>query len=121
MEEKLSKLKEYLQMETEISFEEFKTYYTSLIDKLNAEYDQMDQATCLKVRYIFSIVQANADTRSHKSKNNGKAFRKMAAKSGFWMEAIDHRLKKEGLTQAAIDIAMNEINKKMEENNESNQ
>ncbi|NLI90881.1 MAG: hypothetical protein GX434_01370 [Peptococcaceae bacterium] len=114
MEEKLAKLKEYLHMETEISFEEFKTYYSGLIDQLNTEYNEMDQGTCLKARFICSIVKANAETRSHKSKINAKAFRKMGAKCGFWMEAIDHRLKKEGLPQAAIDTAMNEINKRME-------
>lgn len=114
MEEKMSKLKEYLQMETEIPFEEFKDYYSNLIDQLTKEYNEMDQAACLKARYICSIVQANAETRSHRNKVNGKAFKKMAAKSGFWMEAIDHRLKKEGLTQVAIDSAMNEITKSME-------
>lgn len=114
MEGKLAKLKEYLQMETEISHDEFKDYYNSLIDQLNKDYNEMDQATCLSARFICSIVKANAETRSHKSKTNGKSFKKMASKCGFWMEAIDHRLKKEGLNQAAIDLAMNEINKRME-------
>lgn len=115
MEEKIAKMKEYLQMETEISFEEFKEYYSNLIDQLNKEYDEMDQATCFKARFICSIIQANAEARSHKNKNTAKAFKKMASKSGFWMDSIDHRLKKEGLTQQAIDLAMNEINKKMDE------
>ncbi len=114
MEEKLSKLKEYLQMDTEISFEEFKTYYTGIIEQLNAQYAEMDQGTCLKARYVCSIVKANADSRAAKSKATSKAFRKMSAKCGFWMEAIDHRLKKEGLPQAAIDQAMDELNKGME-------
>jgi len=113
MEDKLTKLKEYLQMETEIPYEEFKTYYTSLIDQLNKEYNEMDQATCLKARFICSIVKANAEARSHKNKINGKSFKKMDAKCNFWMEAIDHRLKKEGVTQADIEMAMNEINKEM--------
>lgn len=113
MEEKMAKLKEYLQMDTEIPFEEFKEYYSALIDQLNKEYADMDQAAILKARYICSIVQANADTRSHKNKLHGKPFKKMAAKCSFWMEAIDHRLNKEGLNKAAIDIAMDEINKNM--------
>ncbi|RNC28736.1 MAG: hypothetical protein AWM53_01177 [Candidatus Dichloromethanomonas elyunquensis] len=113
MEEKLTTLKEYVHMDSEISFEEFKTYYSSFIGQLNAEYNEMDQGTCLKARFICSIVKANAETRSHQSKTNAKAFRKMADKCGFWMEAIDHRLKKEGLPQAAIDTAMNEINKRL--------
>jgi hypothetical protein len=115
MEEKMAKLKEYLQMETEIPFEEFKEYYNGVIGLLNSGYSEMDQAACLKARYICSIVQANAQSRAARSKINGKAFKKMAAKCGFWVEAIDHRLKKEGLTQAAIDAAMREISKSMEE------
>ncbi|NLO98537.1 MAG: hypothetical protein GX091_10820 [Peptococcaceae bacterium] len=116
MEEQMAKLKEYLQMETEISFEEFKKYYNDVIGLLNKEYHNMDQADCLKARYICSIVQAIAECRATRSKANSKAFRKMAAKCGFWVEAIDYRLqKKEGLTRADIDTAMSEINKKMEE------
>ncbi|HHV65820.1 MAG TPA: hypothetical protein GXX46_12250 [Peptococcaceae bacterium] len=113
MEALMAKLKEYLQMETEISFEEFKEYYTSLMKHLNSEYNNMDKTACLQARFICSVVQANAETRSRRNKDHGKHFRKMAAKCGFWIEAIDHRLKKEGLTQAAIDLAMSEINKKM--------
>jgi len=115
MDEKMAKLKEYLQMETEIAFEEFKTYYTGVIEQLNKTYNEMDQAACLKARYICNIVQANAESRSHKSKLNGKAFKKMAAKCGFWVDAIDHRLKKEGMTQNEIDAAMGEINKDAEQ------
>lgn len=111
MEEKLNKLKEYLQMDTEISYEEFKEYYTGLIEQLNSEYNEMDQAAVLQARFICSIVKNNAESRAHRNKTNGKAFKKMAGKCSFWMEAIDHRLKKEGLTQGAIDLAMNEFNK----------
>lgn len=113
MEDKLNKLREYLQMETEISFEEFKEYYSGLINSLNSEFDEMDQATCLQARFICSIVKANGETRAHRNKANGKAFKKMAAKCSFWMEAIDHKLKKEGLTQPAIESAMAEFNNNM--------
>jgi len=114
MDEKMSKMKEYLQMEEEISFEEFKEYYNGIIGQLNAEYHKMDQAACLNFRYLCSIVQANAEDRASRSKVNGKAFKKMAAKCGFWVEAIDYRLKKEGLAQQDIDKAMTEIHKSME-------
>lgn len=113
MDDKLIKLKEYLQMETEISHDEFKDFYTSIITQLNTEYNDMDQKTCLKARYICSIVKANAEARSHKNKTTNKSFRKMEAKLNFWMEAIDHRLKKEGMTQADIETAMTEINEEM--------
>lgn len=111
MEEKIAKLKEYLQMETEISLEEFKEYYSGIIESLNSGFNEMDHKQCLQARYICSIVKGNAEARAHRNKTNGKAFKKMAAKCSFWMEALDHRLHKEGLTQAAIDLAMTEIGK----------
>jgi len=114
MEDKLNKLKEYLQMDTEISVAEFKDYYSSVIEYLNKNYDQMDQDNRLKARYICSIIQTNAESRSYKDKKNAKIFRKISAKCSFWIDAIDYRLIKEGLTQPDIEQAMNEINKKME-------
>lgn len=113
MEEKLNKLKEYLQMDKEISVEEFKDYYSGIIEHLNRDYSQMDQNTRLKARYICSILQANAESRSRRDKKNSKIFRKMSAKCMFWLDAIDYRLHKEGLAQADIEQAMSEINKNM--------
>jgi hypothetical protein len=113
MEENMLKLKEYLQMDTELPFVEFKDYYSGFIELLNNQYNEMDQPTCLKARFICSIVKSNAESRSRKNKINGKAFKKIASKCGFWMEAIDYRLNKEGLNQRAIELAMNEINKNL--------
>lgn len=110
MEKHLEKLKEYLKMETEIPFSEFKIFYQDVLDTLNTEYNDFDQPACLQARYICSIVQANAQARSKKDRDNKKAFRKMADKTAFWVEAIDHRLKKEGLSQVEIEQVMTELN-----------
>jgi hypothetical protein len=64
----------------------------------------------LKARYICSIVQANADSRGQRSKNNAKAYKKISSKCAFWVDAINFRLLKEGMTQAEIDKAIEEIN-----------
>ena len=115
MKELLIKLKQYLNMESEISFEEFKKYYSELIERLTKDYNEMDQTARLQARYICSIVKANAEHRAIRNKVNGKAFKKMAAKCSFWVEAIDYRLQKEGMTQTEIDSAVNLINQKMEQ------
>ena len=73
----------------------------------------MDQDARLKARYICSVVQANAESRSRRDRKNSKAFRKMSEKCIFWINAIDYRLIKEGLAQADIEQAMSEINKNM--------
>jgi len=100
-----TKLQEYLQMEEELSFEEFSRYYKDLLDMLNKGFNALDQDECLKARYICSIVQANAESRSKNSKINAKAFKKMNKKCAFWMDAINYRLLKDGMSQQEIDEA----------------
>lgn len=97
-------------MDSEISFDEFSTYYHSLIDFLNARYQELGRDDCLKARYICSIVQANAESRAKQSKTNAKAFKKMSGKCSFWTDAIAYRLRQEGIAQAEIDQAMQEMN-----------
>ena len=110
MEKMFEKLKGYLHMETEIPYEEFSEYYKSLIDVLNKSFEDMDQDSRLKARYICSIVQANAESRGERSKVNAKAYKKINAKSAFWMDAINFRILKDGMTQAEIDKVTEEIN-----------
>ena len=113
MDKLFEKLKEYLQMDHELPFEEFSEYYRRLIDELNTNFQSLEQDALIKARYICSIVQANADARSKKDKNKAKAFKKMAAKSAFWSDAINFNLLKRGLTQEQIDQATEEINEAM--------
>lgn len=110
MEKLFERLKEFLHMDTEIPYDEFTEYYKNLIDALNTTFEDMDQDMRLKARYSCSIVQANAESRGQKSKTNAKAYKKMSAKCVFWVDAINYRLIKEGMTQADIDKAIEEIN-----------
>ncbi|MGE4271653.1 MAG: hypothetical protein AB7E31_02095 [Desulfitobacterium sp.] len=103
-------LKGYLHMETEIPFDEFSQYYKDLIECLNMTFEEMDQDTRLKARYACSIVQANAESREKREKKDSKAYKKISAKTAFWMNAINYRLIKEGMTQAEIDEAIEGIN-----------
>jgi len=110
MEQLFSRLKEYLHMDTEIPFEEFSGYYKEVIGKLNGEFNELDRRACLQARYICAIVQANADSRAKRSKVNAKAYKKIAAKCAFWLDAINYRLLKEGMSQAEIEQAIEAIN-----------
>lgn len=113
MEQLFAKMKEFLHMDTEIPFDEFSEYYQHVIQALNDTFEGMDQETCLQARYICSIVQANADSRAKRSKANAKAYKKISSKAGFWMDAINFRLLKDGMTQAEIDKKTEEINDAM--------
>ncbi|MHB1652256.1 MAG: hypothetical protein ACYCVD_07225 [Desulfitobacteriaceae bacterium] len=110
MEDLFVQLNGYLQMESELPFEEFSNYYLELIARLNAGFDEMSQEACLKARYICSIVQVNADTRAKQNKAKAKAFKKMSAKCSFWTNAINYRLLKDGMSQVEIDQATEKIN-----------
>ncbi|MPN32163.1 hypothetical protein SDC9_179639 [bioreactor metagenome] len=110
MEQLFEKIKEYLHMETEIPFNEFSDYHKQVTQALNKGFEDMNQEMRLKARYVCSIVQANADSRAKRSKKNAKGYKKISAKSGFWMDAINYRLIKDGMTQAEIDSKTEEIN-----------
>jgi hypothetical protein len=110
MDKLFEQLKGFLHMETEIPFDEFSEYYKSLIETLNSSFEGMDQDMRLKARYACSIVQANADSRAQRSKVNTKAYKKISSKCTFWMDAINFRLIKEGMTQQEIDKATEDIN-----------
>ncbi|ADY56154.1 hypothetical protein Sgly_1857 [Syntrophobotulus glycolicus DSM 8271] len=113
MKEIMAKLKEYLQMETEIPFGEFKSYYEQVIKELNGTFQDMDQKNCFDARYTCLIIQGNADARAKTDKGNMKQFKKISAKCAFWIEAIDYRLQKDGLTTDDIENAMRGLNEKM--------
>ncbi|MHB8124126.1 MAG: hypothetical protein ACYDEJ_00555 [Desulfitobacteriaceae bacterium] len=110
MDTLFTKLQEYLQMEEEISFDEFSQYYKNLLHVLNTSFADFNHDECIKVRYICTIVQTNAESRSKSSKINAKAFKKIQSKCGFWVDAINYRLLKEGKTQQEIDEATMAIN-----------
>jgi hypothetical protein len=105
LEQHFEKLKEYLNMDTEIPFEEFEAYYKDVIGYLQKNYEPMDHASLIKARYITSIVAANASDRASRKLPQFKKYRKMAEKCEFWSESIKYRLLKEGLTEEQIDEA----------------
>ncbi|WP_425800332.1 hypothetical protein [Desulfitobacterium sp. Sab5] len=113
MEQLFVKMKEYLHMDSEIPFDEFSEYHKNVIKVLKDSFEEMEQETRLQARYICSIVQANADSRAKRSKANTKAYKKISSKAGFWMDAINFRLLKDGMLQAEIDKRTEEINDAM--------
>ena len=105
MDDFYAKIKEYLKMDTEISYEEFADFYTRFMGFLNKDYPDLDRDALIKGRFICSILQANSLERSKRKSPVAKRFKKMSEKSGFWAGAIRHRLLKEGMTGAEIDKA----------------
>jgi hypothetical protein len=96
-------------MDEEISFEEFSRYYKDLISSLNSNFSEFSQDECIKARFICTIVQGNAESRSKSSRTNAKAFKKMNIKCAFWADAINYRLLKEGMNHQQIEEATQAI------------
>ncbi len=93
MQELLAKMREYLKMDTEISYEEFTGYQQNVMDLLQKDFDGMEQEALVAMAGICQILFLNAEERgARKTEANQKKFRKMAAKSRFWFDAIGLRL-----------------------------
>ncbi|MDA8443103.1 MAG: hypothetical protein M0Z55_12160 [Peptococcaceae bacterium] len=113
MEEYLAKLKEYLNMETELPFAEFAAFFEEFTAFLGANYEQFDQTTSLNARFVASILEANSQERAKRKTPETKRFKKMAQKSRIWLDAMNYRLLKSGMSQAQIDKANAEISDAM--------
>lgn len=98
-----AKMQEYLQMDTEISFEEFSEYYLQIINYLKNSYEDMQNEDLFKMKFILSILASNSMARSKRKGTDSKKYKKMADKSDFWSKAINYRLLNTGLSQDEID------------------
>lgn len=105
MEEYLAKMKEYLSMDSELPYEDFNQYFQDYVGYLSKSYEEFDQDTCVKAKFITSILHANSDDRSKRKGPLAKKYRKMSEKSKLWTDALNYRLLKTGMSQQEIDQA----------------
>ncbi len=105
MNDYFTKIKEYLKMDTEISYDEFASFYTGFMEYLNKSFPELDREALIKGHFVCSVLQANSWERSRRKISVAKRYKKMAEKSQFWADAIKHRLVKEGMTPREIDEA----------------
>lgn len=109
VENHFNKMKEYLNMDTEISFEEFENYYQVLMNNLKENFENYSQDELNKGYYILLNLGSNAVERAKRKGPSSKKYKKMGEKSQFWADAITHKLKKMGVTQEEINQAYSEI------------
>jgi glucokinase len=103
MEELFAKMGEYVKMEDELAFAEFRDYYQQLIDYLMKSYQDLSAEQLVKAKGITMILAINAKARTMKKDENRKKFAKMAEKAAFWEGAIKARLLKEGMAESELD------------------
>ena len=109
MESILAKMREYLKMETEIPFEEFKEYYEQVMDYLQNNYDSMTNDELFTAKFVLDIVNSNSKSRAIKKGPESKKYKKMGEKTSFWSEAIEFRLKKAGISERDINERVAQI------------
>ena len=111
MENFFAKMKEYLHMDTEISFAEFNDYYQQVMDYLKANYETLEKDDSIKAKFILMILASNSAARAQRKGPEMKKYKKINEKTRFWADAINFRLIQSGLSQSEIDQALDEINK----------
>lgn len=109
METLLGKIREYLQMETEIPFAEFKEYYDNVMDYLQKNYNTMQNEELISAQFILDIVSNNAKARAARKGQDSKKYKKMSEKCAFWSNAINFRLQNSGMTQQEIDEKIEQL------------
>lgn len=102
MEKLFNQMKAYLNMDTEISFEEFSGYYNDVIGLINDKFQELSEAELNQARFILLNLSTNARNRAARRSLHAKKYKKMAEKSQFWADAIGYRLTQMGLTQKQI-------------------
>lgn len=110
MEKYFEKMKEYLNMDSEISYEEFDAYYKDVLDFLNNNYLNLEKEEAIKGRFILTILASNSEERAKRYKNLNKKYKKILDKSQLWAEALTLRLIKMGMTRDQISQAEQELN-----------
>jgi len=102
MQELFDKLKEYLNMDTEISFEEFDQYYKKVLDFLNASWTSLNEEDSMKMLFILDNLKGNSEDRAKRKSKEQKKYQKMFQRSEIWMAAMYKRLHEFGLSEDEI-------------------
>ena len=102
MQELFEKLKEYLSMETEISFEEFDQYYKKVVDYLNGNWTSLNEEDSMKMLFILDNLKGNSEDRAKRKSKEQKKYQKMFQRSEIWMAAMYKRLHELGLSEEEI-------------------
>ncbi len=109
MESLFEKMKEYLNMETEISFEEFDQYYKNVIDFLSKDWQTLNEEDSMKMLFILDNLKSNAEDRAKRRTKESKKYQKMFERTSIWVQAMFKRLRDMGLSDEEIGKRYEEI------------
>jgi hypothetical protein len=102
MQELFDKMKQYLNMDTEISFEEFDQYYKKVVAFLNDNWTQLNEEETMHMLFILDNLKSNSEDRAKRKLKEAKKYAKMAQRSEIWATALIKRLRDFGLSDEEI-------------------
>ncbi|SFL68884.1 hypothetical protein [Salibacterium qingdaonense] len=105
MNELYQKIQEYLNMDTEIEFEEFRDYYQQVIQYLDHEQQEPDETEIWQSLFVAESIMSNAENRAKTVKNNAerKKYRKMNERMNLYAGHFTKKLNQLGYTQDDIE------------------
>jgi hypothetical protein len=104
MEALYRQIQEYLNMNEEIPYDEFSTFYQKVIDKLNEGNEQLDEDGVWKSLFLVENIMSNSDARAKDSKGaQVKKYKKMSQRSQLWAKNLVGRLYKLGYDDDQIN------------------
>jgi esterase/lipase superfamily enzyme len=109
MEALFEQLKVYLNMDTEISYEEFDAYYKKVLEFLNGEWKNLDQDQTMKMLFIVDSIKSNAEDRFKRKLKEAKKYKKIAERTHIWTQALFNRLREMGWSEEEIAKRFDEI------------
>ncbi|MFF0829412.1 hypothetical protein ACFYU8_21665 [Brevibacillus sp. NPDC003359] len=102
MQDLFEKMKEYLNMDTEISFDEFDGYYKKVTAFLNDSWETLNEEDTMIMLFILDNLKSNGEDRSKRKVKEAKKYAKMAQRTEIWANALIGRLREAGLTDEEI-------------------
>lgn len=105
MEQLYNQIQVYLNMEEEISFEEFSDFYQKVIGRLGEKNDSFAEDDIWKGLFITENIMSNARARAQETKNAQmkKKYKKMAQRTELWAKNLLSRLYQLGYKDEEIN------------------
>lgn len=99
----------YLNMEEEITFKEFQSYYQQVLNALDEQGDSLDEEMIWKSLFIVENVMTNAEGRANAKAPEAKKYKKMAQRLQLWAKNLAQRLGDLGYSEEDISERFNSM------------
>ncbi|WP_026674948.1 hypothetical protein [Alkalihalobacterium bogoriense] len=104
MEALYEELQGYLNMDEEISFEEFSAFYKRILAELPDKHESFSEDELWKALFIVENVMSNSDARAKETKGSeSKKYVKMAQRLQLWSKNFAGRLHGLGYTDEEVN------------------